>query len=301
MTSFGDPHLDKLAEKVIPTTHFEFDSALLRDSIFNTDRMLVVKQRIFEQYRVSGTPLAEHLLSCLQLTGDEALLDLGCGNGVQLEMVGRHLSSGRIVGLDIARGVLAAAHARLSRIGLDCELIESSADNLTMFATDSFDRVMANYMLHYVPDLGHCIAEVRRILRRGGRFVVTTNSTRSMVEMYDLHFEALRRLGAPEYLFKASPKGRISLENGEDLLSAQFDRVELRRRPDILEFRTVDPFLEFYAIGHNYCSAASRPDPVLDGAFFARLLDEIRSLAEHTIRTEGKLTITKLTGSFVCE
>ncbi|MBF6228511.1 methyltransferase domain-containing protein [Nocardia abscessus] len=300
MTSFGDTHLDHLAESVIPSEHFEFDPELLRDSIFSTDRMLVVKQRIFEQYRVSGTPLADHLLSCLQLEGDEALLDLGCGNGVQLEMVGRLLPNGRIVGQDIARGVLDAAHARLAGLGLDCELIESSADNLTMFATDSFDRVMANYMLHYVPYLSRCIADVRRILRPGGRFVVTTNSTRSMVEMYDLHFEALRRVGAPDQLFKASPKGRISLENGEGLLSAHFERVELRRRPDVLEFETVDPFLEFYAVGHNYCSAASRPDPLLDEAFFARLLGEMRSLAEETISTVGKLTITKLTGSFVC-
>lgn len=122
-----------------------------------------------------------------------------------------------------------------------------------------------------------------------------------MVELYSLHFEALRRVGAPEYLFKASPKGRVSLENGADLVGREFNRVDLRRRPDVMRFTTPEPFLRFYAIGHNFCSASSKPDPALDQQFFDNLLSEMRNLVEGVIRREGQLTVTKLTGTFVCE
>lgn len=301
MVSFGDRSLDALADDVIPDDYFSFGLALLRDSIFDTDRMLKVKQRIFEQHRVSGTPLADHLLACLRLRGDEAVLDLGCGNGVQLEMLAPRLPRGRVVGLDVAPGVLEAARTRMREAEIDHELVVASADDLSMFADDSFDRVMANYMMHYVPDLDRCFEETRRVLRPGGRFLLTTNSTRSMVELYDLHFEALRRVDAPAYLFKASPKGRVSLENGAELVSGAFDRVELRRRPDVMRFTAPDPFLRFYSIGHNFCSASSKPDPALDQAFFDALLAEMRGLVEEVIARDGHLTVTKLTGTFVCE
>ncbi|WP_406152853.1 class I SAM-dependent methyltransferase [Streptomyces sp. NBC_01023] len=83
--------------------------------------------------------------------------------------------------------LLEAARQRLDGVATPCEFVEGSADDLSAFATDSFDRVMAVYMAHYVTDLDACFAEVRRVLRPRGRFVLATDRTDSMVEMWNVH------------------------------------------------------------------------------------------------------------------
>ena len=51
------------------------------------------------------------------------------------------------------------------------------------FADDSFDVVAAMWMLYHVPDLDRGLAEVRRVLRPGGRLVAVTNGDGHTAEL----------------------------------------------------------------------------------------------------------------------
>lgn len=142
---------------------------------------------------------------------------------------------------------------------------------------------MANYMIHYVPDLDHCFAEVRRVLRPGGIFQLTTDRTDSMLEMYQVHFAALETMDAPKELFKATPKGRLSLANGATVLEKHFETVESVFWQDQLRFTDPEPFMRFYEVGHNHCCASSEPDSRLDDAFFTELRARVREQVEDEI------------------
>ncbi len=295
---FRTAEVDKLATDIIPAEYFELSAADARDRFFADTRMLDGKQLAHNRDRTNPRSMIDHLLEALALTGTEELLDLGCGNGFVLEHVRPHLSAGHIVGLDIAPGVLTAARDRLAGVATPCEWVEGTADDLSAFGTDTFDRVMANYMMHYVPDIGACVAEVRRVLRPGGRFLLTTDRTDSMVEMYEAHFAALTAMNAPRRLFKATPKGRISLDNGHRYLTPHFGGVELRTWQDQLQFSAPGPFLDFYS-AHNYCCAASQPGELGPG-FFTELHERVRELVAAVIDDRGYFAVTKFTGSFVC-
>ncbi|MFG2563060.1 class I SAM-dependent methyltransferase [Streptomyces sp. NPDC048496] len=297
---FRTPDLDQLAEQVIPQTHFELSAADARDKFFTTGWMLEEKQLVHNRYRTNPRSMLDHMLENLALSGAEELLDLGCGNGFILEHLRPHLAAGHIVGFDIAPGVLEAARERIEGTVTPCEWVEGSADDLSRFADDSFDRVMANYMMHYVPDIDRCLAETRRVLRPGGRFMLTTDRPDSMVEMYEVHFTALKQMGAPERLFKATPKARISLENGHEQLAPHFAGVELRTWQDQLQFASPEPFLRFYH-AHNYCCAASdAAADELGQTFFAELRERVRAQVQEVIDTRGYFAVTKFTGSFIC-
>ncbi|WP_331772913.1 methyltransferase domain-containing protein (plasmid) [Embleya sp. NBC_00888] len=296
---FRTAEVDDVADRVIPDEHFTLSTEDARDTYLADRRVLDAKQLAHNRYRTNPRALVDHLREHLDLTGTEELLDLGCGNGFVLEHLRPHLADGRIVGLDIAPGILAAAAARLRGVATDCTWVQGSADDLSRFDTDSFDRVMANYMMHYVPDIARALAETRRVLRPDGRFLLTTDNVRSLVEMYDVHFTALRAMGAPEGLFEASPKGRVSLDNGGVVLAEHFDTVELHTWQDQLRFAEAEPFLDFYA-GHNYMCAASLNDPDLDEAFFTELRNRVRALVQAAITERGHFAVTKFTGAFVC-
>ncbi|NRQ33944.1 methyltransferase domain-containing protein [Nonomuraea sp. NN258] len=297
---FRTPELDKLAAETVPQAYFELSAEDARDRYFADTRMLDGKQLAHNRFRTNPRTLVDHLLDQLALTGNERWLDLGCGNGFIAEQIRPHLPQGQVVGLDIAPGVLDAARQRLAGVATPCDWIEGSADDLSMFSDNVFDRVTAIYMMHYVPDIAACFREVRRVLATGGRFVVTTDRPDSMVEMFGVHFAAMKQMDAPAHLFKATPKARISLDNGREQLAPYFATVELVTWQDQLRFTAVGPFLDFYA-AHNYCCAASRPGDGLEPGFFTELRERAGEYVQQAIDRDGYFAVTKFTGSFVCQ
>ncbi|MER5648693.1 class I SAM-dependent methyltransferase [Streptosporangium sp. NPDC002524] len=296
---FRTPELDQLTA-TIPDAYFELSAEDARDRYFADTRMLDGKQLAHNRFRTNPRTMVDHLLDQLALTGSEGWLDLGCGNGFVAEQIRPHLADGRIVGLDIAPGVLNAARTRMAGVATSCEWIEGSAEELSMFADGDFDRVTAIYMMHYVPDIDACLREVARVLAPGGRFILTTDRPDSMVEMFDVHFTVMKQMDAPRHLFKATPKARISLTNGHDQLAAHFTQVDLRTWQDQLRFSAVGPFLDFYA-AHNYCCAASQPGDGLEPGFFTELRERVGEHVQTVIDRDGYFAVTKFTGSFICQ
>jgi SAM-dependent methyltransferase len=106
--------------------------------------------------------LAGGVFEWLDAKPTESILDLGCGDG-QLTL--RIASTGaRVAGVDVSPEMLAAARSR----GIDAR--EGSAEALP-FADRSFDAVFSNAVLHWVRNQDAMMAEVRRVLKPGGRFV----------------------------------------------------------------------------------------------------------------------------------
>lgn len=296
---FRTPELDALASVVIPEQHFELRAEDARDSYFTDTSKLDAKQLVHDRFRTNPQALHDHLIGALDLRGTEELLDLGCGNGEILARIRPYLAAGHLTAFDIAPAALEAARQRLDGVATPCEFVEGTADDLSVFANDSFDRVMAVYMAHYVTDLDACFAEVRRVLRPGGRFVLATDRTDSMVEMWNVHFAALRDMNAPEMLFRATPKGRISLSNGTGQLTPYFASVERVDWQDQLQFGKVDAFMAFYR-SCNHCCASSKPGMDLPPAFFTELEERVHARVQAAIEKVGYFALTKYTGHFIC-
>ncbi|MFF4582712.1 hypothetical protein ACFY15_30675 [Streptomyces sp. NPDC001373] len=107
-TDFRTPALDALAKEVIPERHFAFSMETARDRFFNDTRMLDVKRDVHDRFRTNPTSMTGHVIDNLALTGDEDLLDLGCGNAFVLEHLRPHLADGTITEFDVAPAVLDA-------------------------------------------------------------------------------------------------------------------------------------------------------------------------------------------------
>lgn len=281
--------------------YFVFSTDTLKNKFFINDTQIKVKQIIHAEHRTNPQTILDHVMSLLDLSGSEYVLDLGCGNGFFLREVAKRLTlGGQAVGLDLAPGVLEAARTALLAERLEATLVEGSADDLNAFKDSSFDRVMANYMMHYVPDIPKALQEICRVLRPNGLFVLSTDSSETMPEMYNLHHALIRKLGFPERLYKRSPKGRFCIENGFAPLQTTFKHVSFVPYEDRLLFETHDPFMRFYVLGHSFCGASAVPAIDLTPEMFDRLYAETLHAVQDEIARSGAFVVTKRSGCFVC-
>src|SRR5258708_36614835 len=126
----------------------------------------------------------------LDLAGDVAgrrILDAGCGSGPLFAAL---RDRGAIVtGIDKSAGMLKLARRRL---GDDADLQVANLGTLP-FPDDTFDDVTPSLVLDYLEDWGPALAELRRVLKPGGRLIVSVDHPFSVTT---LHREAGR---TPDY------------------------------------------------------------------------------------------------------
>lgn len=111
----------------------------------------------------------DRLLEDIGSVAGLAVCDLGCGEG----HLARRLAAlgGAVVGVDVSPVLLARARERTS--GANPRFVRDDALRLAAIGDGRFDLVVANLVLMDVPDLASVSAAVRRIIRGGGRFVLS--------------------------------------------------------------------------------------------------------------------------------
>ena len=117
--------------------------------------------------------LKGRVIDLAQLAPGRRLLDLGCGTGTLVLMARRRHPGATVIGIDGDPTILAIARRRAARAGIPVQLDEGMAYALP-YADGSFDAVTATLMLHHLThdQQLRTLAEVRRVLRPGGRLVV---------------------------------------------------------------------------------------------------------------------------------
>lgn len=124
----------------------------------------VVFGPVFRQGRAAATRAADRI--------GGRVLEVGVGTGISLPGYAR---SSRLVGVDISEDMLARARDRVRRLGLShVEMIAVGDAEALRFAPNSFDVVVAQYVVTAVPNPERALDEFARVLRPGGEIVITT-------------------------------------------------------------------------------------------------------------------------------
>ena len=107
----------------------------------------------------------------LRLTGDVSgrrILDVGCGSGPLTEAL--RAKGAVVTGFDSSAAMVDLARQRL---GEDADLHVADLAAPLPFPDAEFDDVVASLVLHYLEDWSGPLAELRRVLKPGGRLVVS--------------------------------------------------------------------------------------------------------------------------------
>ena len=123
--------------------------------------------RLAATMRESG----EALVGELGITDELEVLDLGCGDGTTALPAAR--LGANVLGVDIARNLVAAGNARAQRLGLtNCRFQEGDATDLHELEDDRFDLAVSIFGAMFAPRPFDVAKEMVRVTRPGGRLVM---------------------------------------------------------------------------------------------------------------------------------
>ncbi|HVY68819.1 MAG TPA: class I SAM-dependent methyltransferase [Verrucomicrobiae bacterium] len=112
----------------------------------------------------------------IDLTGIRSLLEVGCGVGAQTEILLGRTPGLRITGVDLAAAQVARAREHFEKLPVlreRCEFRQMDATKLEFGADTKFDGAFICWLLEHAPDPLAILAEIRRVLRPGGRVMLT--------------------------------------------------------------------------------------------------------------------------------
>jgi len=109
--------------------------------------------------------LATGFIDFAGLAPGERILDVGCGTGSLTFELAKSADLIEIQAIDFSPVFVEAARAR----NTDPRIAFQQADATALpFADQAFDRALALLVLHFVPEAGKAVAEMRRVVRPGG-------------------------------------------------------------------------------------------------------------------------------------
>jgi len=119
----------------------------------------------------------DRVIGSLALPAGSDILDAGCGSGRNMVELARY---GDVTGIELSPTSVAVARDR--RVG---EVVEGSVEELP-FAQDSFDFAVCLDVIEHLDDDLRTLRELRRVIRPGGRLLVTVPAYPSLWSSHDV-------------------------------------------------------------------------------------------------------------------
>lgn len=153
----------------------------------------------YESNELSGLPEGADMgLGCgnptaiASLKPGETVLDLGSGGGIDCFLAAEKVGeTGRVIGVDMTAQMIDKARANAEKSRFDnVEFRLGEIENLPL-GDNTVDAVISNCVINLVPQKEKVFAEIRRVLKPGGRFMIS-----DIVTTKDLPDEILKSVSA---------------------------------------------------------------------------------------------------------
>lgn len=154
----------------------------------------------YERYLVPAlmTRWADQLVELAAVERHERVLDVGCGTGIVVRRAAARVGAGgRLAGLDLNQGMLAAARGATATTKPPVEWRQGDATALP-FPGGAFDVVFSQQMLQFVSEPLAALREMRRVLAPHGRAAVAVCRPIEFCPDYVTLAEALKQYVGPE-------------------------------------------------------------------------------------------------------
>lgn len=108
---------------------------------------------------------------------DAKVLDIGCGGGANIANWLAKCTNGHVTGIDYSK-VSVAESEKLNAIAIKqgkCDIVYGDVSSMP-FDDEAFDCVSAFETVYFWADLEKCFAEVHRVMKSGGSFLICNES-----------------------------------------------------------------------------------------------------------------------------
>ncbi|BEV00372.1 class I SAM-dependent methyltransferase [Novosphingobium olei] len=110
----------------------------------------------------------DSLVAELDAVPGTSVLEMGCGTGRNLALIGRRWPRAELHGIDISSEMLSVARERVGKTAVLALADATSIDAQALFGRDQFDRVVISYTLSMIPVWREAIHHAASLLAPGG-------------------------------------------------------------------------------------------------------------------------------------
>lgn len=199
----------------------------------------------------------------LELSGDETVLDAGCGTGQVTATLLSRLPRGRVVALDGSQAMLDAARSRFGGGGR-VSFVRADLERSLPLA-EPVDAIVSTSTFHWVRDHDALFGNLAAVLRPGGQLVVDCGGAGNIASV----LAALEQLGERDHPWTyATPRETLAR-----LAAAGFEdaRARLVPRTAHLAPEEVEPYLRAVVLGAHLDGRSQADGDALVRAIAARL------------------------------
>ncbi len=221
---------------------------------YQTTDLLRIRVETHARHSERQIDLDAECVRALGLTGDEALLDAGCGPGAFPRYLRAHGHSGRLAGLDQSPAMIAAATD--ASAGMAIEWCTGEANALP-FPDGAFAVIAARHMLYHVPDIPGALREFARVTGSGGTLLAVTNGHHDLPHITALRTDMLIHFGLPVPPY---PTATFSIENAPGILGAVYPTVEETILANAFIFTEAAPIVRYVMTMMAVQQTAEKPD-----------------------------------------
>jgi len=239
-----------------PSTHATNQYATTTTNL--TTRISIYK------YTTNPIPWFQWLSTHLPTTG--SILEVGAGTGALWKHIGN-------TALKITLTDFSPAMCEQLREIKSAEVVECDAHALP-FSDGVFDVVIASHMLYHLDDPQMALNEFARVLKSGGKVIITLGGKESGKELQIL----MEKIGRPSVMAKTT---RITSETAPMYLDkAEFVDMSMKRYPGDLKVPAVEPVLEYM-------------ETLVEGGLNKEQDAQAREIIEKKLKEEGYFRVTK--------
>lgn len=182
------------------------EMATVADSLYESDDLAALTPEAMAASAGCGNPIG---LS--EAKSGETVLDLGSGGGIDCFLAAQEVGeSGQVIGIDMTHAMIDLARQNAEKLGAHNVVFKLGKIEAIPQLDASVDLVISNCVIALSPDKDRVFDEIYRVLKPGGRFVVS-----DMVVTDEL----------PEDV-RSSAEEWVSCVGGADLLSRYLGRME---------------------------------------------------------------------------
>ena len=203
----------------------------LMDSIYRSQRHIYDATR---KYYLFGR---DRLIAGLDMPDGGTVIEIGCGTGRNLHMIGKRWPGANLFGLDISAEMLKSARTKL---GSGVTLAEGDAtgfDAATLFGREQFDRVVLSFATSMIPDGHAALLQATALLAPGGSLHVVDFGDmrgmpmplRIMLRTWLDQFHVTPRLDLPERAARMAAQRKMTLRTRRGM-GGYYTLITLNRR-----------------------------------------------------------------------
>ena len=148
-----------------------------------------------------SSPFGLFLLENIPMSESMHVLDVGCWTGFPLIEIAERLGDSSVVcGIDILSESLKRAREKITARGVENAFPILGNGSSIPLKDEAFDLVVSNLGINNFSNPESVLRECHRVLKPGGRVILTTNPVGNMREFYDCYKSTIRELKRDDLL-----------------------------------------------------------------------------------------------------